>query len=148
MFERFYKDQLPRKYFACSVYRDRKQCSFFMWADAKITDDRKKRWKQIFEANQPKISHKELMIKLETCKKLKRKKNLKYCSQCSTLVLPSESNDHKMHKEVCPITFYDICHPSKFIPAITSRKGEAVCNYCILLYVVVLSSYIYWHVCL
>ena len=132
MFERFYKDQPPRKYFACSVYRDRKQCSFFIWADAKVTDDRKKRWKQLFEANQPKISHKELMIKLEICKKLKRSKNIKYCSLCSTLVLPNEFNDHKMHKEVYPITFNDIFHPSKFIPAITSRKGEAVRNYCIL----------------
>ena len=103
-----------------------------MWADAKITNDRKKRWKQLFEANQPKISHKELMIKLEMCKKLKRNKNFKYCSLCSTLVLPSELHDHKTHKEVLPITFYDIIHPSKFIPAITSRKGEAVRNYCTL----------------
>lgn len=129
MFERFYKDQPPRKYFACSVYRDRKRCSFFMWADVKITDDRKKRWKQLFEANQPELCRKELTIKLETCKKLKCRKNVKYCTLCSTLVLPSELNDHKGHKDVTTIT-YDIFHPSKFLPAITSRKGEAVCAYC------------------
>ena len=97
-----------------------------MYADTKITDDRKKRWKQLFEANRPNISHKELMVKLETCKKLKQDKNLKYCSSCSALILPGELSDHKMH-EVCPITFNDIYHPSKFITAITSRKGEAVC---------------------
>ena len=97
-----------------------------MWADTKITDDRKKRWRHLFEANQPKISHKELMVKLETCKQLKHDKDLKYCMSCSILVLPGELDEHKMHK-VCAISFNDIFHPSKFIPAITSRKGEAVC---------------------
>lgn len=134
MFERFYKDQPPRKYYACSVYRDRKQCSFFMWADTKVNDDRKRRWKQLFEANQPKVSHKELVIKLETCKNLKCDKDLKYCTLCSMLVLPSELSDHKMHKELCTISSYDIFHPSKFLPAITSRKGEAVCVYVIIVF--------------
>ena len=134
LFERFYKDQPPRKYFACSVYRDRKQCSFFMWADTKITDERRKRWKQIFDANQPKICHKDLMSKLETCKKLKYHKDLKYCTSCSTLVLPSELSDHKTHEDVCTISFHDIFHPSKFIPAITSRKGEAVRMYVLILH--------------
>ena len=139
LFERFYKDQPPRKYFACSVYRDRKQCSFFMWADAKVTDDRRKRWKQVFEANQPKISHKDLMRKLETCKKLNDQSNLKYCTLCSILVLPNELNDHKTHGDVCTISFCDIFHPSKFIPAITSRKGEAVRMY-YSIYVIISSS--------
>ena len=131
LFESLYKDQPP----ACSVYQDRKQCSFLSGLTQKSPmdgNDRKKRWKQLFEDNQLKISHKELMIKLETCKKLKSHKYLKYCTVCSTLVLPNELNDHKSHKEVYPITFYDILHPSKFIPAITSRKGEAVLNYCTL----------------
>ena len=127
LFERFYKDQPPRKYFACAVYRDRKQCSFFLWADTKITDAMKKRWTQLFEDNQPKIPHRELLIKLETCKKLKSDKNLKYCTLCSMLVLPNELSAHKMHKALYPISSCDLFHPSRFIPAITSRKGEAVC---------------------
>lgn len=127
MFERYYKDQPPRKYFACSVYRDRKQCSFFTWADVTITDARKRRWKQLFKDNQPKTSHKELVLKLDACKKLTHDNNLKYCTLCSMLVLPTELHDHKMHKTLCAISSRDIFHPSKFIPAITSRKGEAVC---------------------
>ena len=74
------------------------------------------------------------MSKLETCKKLKNHKDLKYCTSCSTLVLSSELSDHKTHKDVCTISFHDIFHPSKFIPAITSRKGEAVRMYVLILH--------------
>ena len=33
LFERYMKSSGSRKFFACSTFRDRKQCSFFRWAD-------------------------------------------------------------------------------------------------------------------
>ncbi|XP_065885299.1 rRNA N6-adenosine-methyltransferase ZCCHC4-like isoform X3 [Dysidea avara] len=125
LFERFYKDHPPRKYFACSVYRDRKQCSFFVWADTNITPERKRRWQQLFEDNQPKVSRQEVMDTLETCRNFERDEDRKYCCSCSLLVLPDDLVSHEMHTTVCPVSCQDLRQPSKFLPAITSRKGEA-----------------------
>jgi len=127
LFERYYKDQPPRKYFACSVYRDRKKCSFFVWSDTVITPERKRRWQQLFEDNQPKVSRQELIDRLESCKRIGRDEDRKYCCFCSLLVLPGDLIYHEMHTTVCPISCQDLCQPSKFLPAVTSRKGEAVC---------------------
>ena len=43
MFERFYPDKESRKFFACAVHRDRKDCPFFVWADEKITEEKRVR---------------------------------------------------------------------------------------------------------
>ena len=43
MFERFYPDKPPRKFFACAVHRDRKGCPFFVWADEKIPEEKRER---------------------------------------------------------------------------------------------------------
>ncbi len=44
VFERYYKDREPRRFFACAVHRDRKGCSFFQWVDEKITEEKRKRY--------------------------------------------------------------------------------------------------------
>ena len=127
LFERYYEDHPPRKYFACSVYRDRKQCSFFVWADTKITPERNKRWLQLFLDSQPKFSRQELMERLNACRKFKRDEDRKYCCGCSLLILPSDLISHEIHTTVCPISCQDLLKPSIFLPAVTSNKGEAVC---------------------
>jgi hypothetical protein len=39
LFERYVTgSSLPRRYYACSACRDRKECNFFQWADEDIPD--------------------------------------------------------------------------------------------------------------
>merc|ERR1712017_62447 len=38
LFERYFVDKPPKRFFACSACRDRKQCAFFQWEDEKMTE--------------------------------------------------------------------------------------------------------------
>ena len=57
MFERFYSDKPPRKFFACAVHRDRKGCPFFVWADEKISEEKRERWEKGSQYDTPSHVH-------------------------------------------------------------------------------------------
>ena len=57
MFERFYSDKPPRKFFACAVHRDRKGCPFFVWADEKISEEKRERWEKGSQYDTPSYVH-------------------------------------------------------------------------------------------
>jgi len=51
-----------RSFFACSACRDRKDCSFVLWAD-EVTPSKKKAWNLLQEKIIPKINHARLYEK-------------------------------------------------------------------------------------
>ena len=48
-----------RRFYACSACRDRQDCSFFQWADEKISAARMKARQEINTASQPQYSHRQ-----------------------------------------------------------------------------------------
>lgn len=43
VFERYYANREPRKFYACALHRDRKGCSFFHWEDEPIPPAKRER---------------------------------------------------------------------------------------------------------
>ena len=43
VFERYYADREPRKFFACALHRDRKGCPFFHWTDERASSEKRER---------------------------------------------------------------------------------------------------------
>ena len=100
LFERFYKDgQSPRRFYACSASRDRKDCSFFQWEEEKISEARKKAHQEIIKTSRlPFIEacHKYQSI-FESLDNLQRKKCL-FCHSCGQLFMPIEKGRHCTHE--------------------------------------------------
>lgn len=50
-----------RRFFACSACRDRRECSFFLWADEenRVSDARRQAWEAERQRNTPTIDHNE-----------------------------------------------------------------------------------------
>jgi len=102
-----------RSFFACSACRDRKDCSFFLWADEKVTPSKKKAWKLLREKIIPKINHARLyeifMILLE-----KPPEQRAFCHTCSSLLLSSETaENHDGHDITLGISEHLLTHPSE-----------------------------------
>lgn len=71
LFERFFEKKEPRRFFACSACRDRKQCPFFFWADEKITEEKQAKWMEVYQERQPTIDEADLAVRLKKARKIK-----------------------------------------------------------------------------
>ena len=100
LFERFFKDgRSPRRFYACSASRDRKDCSFFQWEEEKISEARKKVHKEIIKTSRLlfiEACHKYQSI-FESLDNLQRKKCL-FCHSCGLLFMPEEKGKHCTHE--------------------------------------------------
>lgn len=98
-FERFYKDgRSPRRFYACSAARDRKDCSFFQWEGEKVSEARIKAHKEIVETSRQPFR--------EACDKYKsifdvldelQRQRCFFCHSCGLLFLPKEKEKHQAH---------------------------------------------------
>lgn len=60
LFERYQSNGRSRQYYACSACRDRKDCSFFHWADEKFSKTKRDLWDTLIKDSQPKDTEVEL----------------------------------------------------------------------------------------
>lgn len=60
LFERFQSNGRSRQYYACSACRDRKDCSFFHWADEKFSKTKRDLWDKFIKDSEPKDTEEEL----------------------------------------------------------------------------------------
>jgi len=112
LFERFFKEKEPRRFFACSASRDRKECSFFQWEDDKVTAGK-------------------ILLQEETKKKLFKKKKAvvqlqegdNWCFDCSS-GYPSENTAHQGHATKM-LTGDDVKLPTQFLIPSESKKAKA-----------------------
>ncbi|XP_059175435.1 rRNA N6-adenosine-methyltransferase ZCCHC4-like isoform X2 [Physella acuta] len=94
LFERWdYQSKKPRRFYACSAFRDRKECSFFQWEDAPS--------KNLMSLHQtmPQFLHKVLRKRYIKFKKLP-KNNRNVCCTCSMLLLDNEVTEHREKNHV------------------------------------------------
>lgn len=71
MFVRYSGSDGGRRFFACSAFRDRKDCSFFQWCDEKGSQEKLEMRKVINKSMQPKYSHRQYRERLGLKMKLK-----------------------------------------------------------------------------
>ena len=114
LFERFFKDKEPRKFFACSACRNRKECTFFQWYDEKVTAGKK-------------------LIQQETKKKIfkKRKKEIQilveddyWCFDCACGYLADNEDKHNTHTTKV-LSKKEIQFPTQFLNPSESKKAKA-----------------------
>ena len=102
-----------RSFFACSACRDRKDCSFFLWADEKVTPSKKKAWKLLREKIIPIINHARLYEKFVMLLE-KPPEQRAFCHTCSSLLFSSETaENHDGHDITLGISEHLLTHPSE-----------------------------------
>nr|XP_045607157.1 rRNA N6-adenosine-methyltransferase ZCCHC4-like [Procambarus clarkii] len=111
LFERFQGNGQSRRFYACSACRDRRGCTFFHWADQKITSNKQALWAHLIVESTPARSHEEVYKSLEAIKKLPVT-DRSYCTSCSTLLRKKEISDHGSCVLISPITNKHLSHPS------------------------------------
>jgi hypothetical protein len=105
-----------RSFFACSACRDRKDCSFFMWADETLTPNKKKTWDLERERIIPKINHVKL-YKMFVKVLEKSPEQRAFCHTCSRLLISIEiAKKHDGHDVTIGISEHYLTHPSEVIP--------------------------------
>lgn len=126
LFERFVKGVGSRQFFACSAYRDRKQCRFFRWAD-----DMKGKYGSLHSENDTggknQLCHPDLHKRFLLFKKLPHSKRT-LCCTCSLLLLPAEIDAHNNpthHTLKTGITHEDLRRPSTLFSPQENNKTLA-----------------------
>lgn len=129
LFERFYKDgHPPRRFYACSAARDRKDCSFFQWEGEKVSDARKDAHKQIVQASRQLYieacdTYKKIFVALD---EVQRKKCL-FCHSCGLLFKTKEKEKHQTHDyEESGDTDQSLSRPTVILRPRENEKTQAV----------------------
>ncbi|XP_054282113.1 rRNA N6-adenosine-methyltransferase ZCCHC4-like [Macrosteles quadrilineatus] len=116
------KDQ-KQEFYACSTYRDRKDCSFYLRVGDKLTDKIKQVWDQ--ERNKlPVVNHELLEERLQEVRNVLPKERL-YCHSCSELDLATRRANHQSHQVQTVISDTILSHPSKILRTKEGNKKEA-----------------------
>lgn len=124
LFERFHGNGQSRQFYACSACRDRRDCSFFHWADQKIANGKKDLWTGLIKESRQGKSHEAEYKRLEAIKALPASER-SYCTSCSVLLGGTEKSSHTSCALIFPITNKQLSHPSTFLPPKESSKLEA-----------------------
>lgn len=128
LFERYYKSrQESRRFYACSTCRDRKDCSFFQWADEIVSDDKLRMRQQINLSMQPKIlPTQQLIQRLDKLKTATDDIQRNYCHDCELLLLLSEISHHHKHNLTRNIQAKQLDCPATILQPLTRNKTNAV----------------------
>ena len=145
MFERFYPDKPPRKFFACAVHRDRKGCPFFVWADENIPEEKRERqeekinkmhhlvlyflyhrWKGIFHEEQLLMNCEEIWRKYSIVRTLPPERR-HHCPRCGVLLLESDLVQHdRGHGTRSGVTDEQLLEPTSLVTPKDNKKSQAV----------------------
>lgn len=127
LFERFYKDgRPPRRFFACSAARDRKDCPFFQWEGENVSEARNSAHREIVEASREPYKEACDMYKkiFDALNDVQRQRCL-FCHSCSLLFVPKEKEKHQAHDYQ---HVGDISRPTGIMEPRDNEKTQAVSN--------------------
>lgn len=125
LFERFYPDRLPRKFFACSACRDRADCPLFAWADEVDSSSPSK------GHSAPSIAAASAsggaLLRKVIC--LKKASSRKFCRTCQQLVDPAgRRQEHEGHDILVGLSKPQLLAPTTWLlePASASKKRAQI----------------------
>ncbi|KAI0232096.1 rRNA N6-adenosine-methyltransferase ZCCHC4 [Lamellibrachia satsuma] len=120
LFERFSAGGISSgRFYACSACRDRRDCNFFQWEDAKAGSS-----KGVAREHDINFSHQQLLCRLKVFRQL-RLKDRKLCKDCGMLLLPDDWLAHNGHDLLERVTRRQLRRPSKLLPPIENKKTNA-----------------------
>lgn len=126
LFERIQVNGITSKFFSCSAYKSRKECSFFVPYECKVSNTnsilKRNDGKKLFpKVSRYKKAHHQRFLKI---KKLSAEER-SYCHTCSSLLLPEECSSHQTHVVTECIPDFYLNHPSQLLHLQTNPKGES-----------------------
>jgi hypothetical protein len=125
VFERYYADREPRKFFACALHRDRKGCPFFHWVDESVSSEKRERWLQDYRDSNPPLDRSALAASLEAVRSLPEARRV-FCHTCSQLVPSSSvSPDHSSHRLQYGVEDSLLTQPTKLLTPHDNKKSNA-----------------------
>lgn len=125
MFERYFESKPSRKFYSCSAFRNRKDCSFFHWVDEKdVSDTCKEVHKKIITASRPPFNSHQCWKRLQAIQSFSESER-SYCQSCNQLLLPKEHKKHKDHGVTCGISDKNLASPSHFIAPLEKKQTFA-----------------------
>lgn len=83
-----------RRFFSCSAFRDRKECSFFQWENETVSSKTLAAREDVRKRNKPLFSHRQFRKRFLQIKKL-QKEDRNFCINCGLLLLPEETTQHE-----------------------------------------------------
>eukprot|EP00124_Ichthyophonus_hoferi_P005316 Ihof_evm1s739 gene=Ihof_evmTU1s739 len=130
LFERYMKGDTKR-FFACSAYRDRRECDFYCEEDKVRRDQAKGVLPQPSIQSLPESSgdRSRHHISWAACKACFNKDNADqpmFCHHCRCLVPPKEIINHSKHQnDLQPMTNELLTHPTRLMRALDNNKTHA-----------------------
>ncbi|XP_075233697.1 rRNA N(6)-adenosine-methyltransferase ZCCHC4 isoform X2 [Lycorma delicatula] len=126
LYERIRANGTVQMFFACSAYRSRKDCSFFLLHGSTYTEKKKTIWdkKKAILLPEKKKTSKFYSKRLEKIKKLFAEER-SYCLTCDSFLLSNEHSLHKSHNISKNLSDFLLNHPSQFLYLKTNSKGES-----------------------
>jgi hypothetical protein len=124
LFKRFVSGA-ERSFFACSACRDRKDCSFFLWADKEVTPNKKMAWDLEKDRLIPKIDHAKLYkMFVKLCDKSPEQRA--FCHTCSILISSETAKKHDGHDVTLSISEHLLTHPSEVMTPLAHNKNQVL----------------------
>ncbi|KAG7461948.1 hypothetical protein MATL_G00196580 [Megalops atlanticus] len=114
-----------RRFYACSACRDRRDCSFFQWADEKVSQARLLAREKENQLRQPPFSHQEYCLRFREFVALPLEQR-KFCQECQLLLLPADWPEHAAHKALSDdVTVARLRRPSLLLCPLENKKSNA-----------------------
>lgn len=114
----------PRKFYACSACRDRKDCNFFQWEDEKLSEARLAAREIHNQRCQPPLSRAQCIERYLSFIQLPLTQR-KFCRSCQQLLLPADWREHGEHQLSADISTTQIARPSQLLYPLENKKTHA-----------------------
>ncbi|KAL5005479.1 hypothetical protein ScPMuIL_018935 [Solemya velum] len=127
LFERYGKgDETVKRFFACSAFRDRKECPFFQWEGEKVSEAKMHLREKHNQVQQLPFSHEECYNRLKKLKELPVDQ-LSFCKKCGLLLFPEETSNHEVkgHDIQFSVTSKMLNHPTELFSPLDNNKTFA-----------------------
>ncbi|XP_052100305.1 rRNA N6-adenosine-methyltransferase ZCCHC4-like [Mytilus californianus] len=122
LFVKYTVDGDSQQFYACSAFRDRKECNFFQRKDEKVSESKRTARETIkTEADQ---AYKKLKKRCHKLRKLKAIARV-FCVTCGQFLLPKEKDDHSQHETKSSVDDDTIRSPSRLFRPLDNNKTYA-----------------------
>ncbi|XP_028330590.1 rRNA N(6)-adenosine-methyltransferase ZCCHC4 isoform X2 [Gouania willdenowi] len=124
LFEKLSKGgEAPRRFYACSACRDRKDCNFFQWEDEKVSEERLKARKSENQLKRVGFTQQQQCNRFVKFASLAVHEK-RFCQDCQLLLLPAEHGAHSAHS-CAAVSTAQLRRPSTLLRPLENKKSYA-----------------------
>ena len=127
LFERFSQgDDEHKKFFACSAYRNRKDCPLYVLLDKPWSESKLEERKEIFQEERKKrkwyVSNADRSARVQL---IRTSDSMHFCKTCSVFVVQPDEPDLHSNHNVIKTNYKTVTNPSTLLTSLTSNEGNA-----------------------